>query len=570
MRAPLLDIVRLSGNPVFVRFCRSRLRLRKSIFWYLLTLIVTTFVVALIYIIRTNSFTPPQVAARGLWIPVLIIQGLILMFKGTGAVSAGLIQDKIDQTLDYQRLTPMTPIRNLAGYLFGLPVLEYVMFALTLPHLVFVVVVGDIPLATVLSVYVAFFTCVLLYHTMGIAAGMVMRRWFLGYVVAILLVLFVNVILPLFISQFGLKFFQYLSVWPVIGQKVLPVVVSASGLAFLASQNPFFSMGNDVPFFNWALPPFLFALLLQGSLIATFATMVLRRWQVSSRHSLSKPYALGFLGAFVVVLIGNVWPMITGRYMPFALFGQTDIDELGPVIVIGLPLVYSLVTWVLCFVLFAIVIPTHHSYARGIRRAMKLGRSAARPWDDDAGSLAFLALYAAVALGGFWVMFHEISAAGFLDDFQPSSHGFWRLPLALGLGIFYTALTVQVLELKPTVLVILLVGLLPILVAIVLSASMEQLAALQAMIASISPLAFVLMSGLLPLDAVVPIEAEEQFSAMLTGVNSGLVFLLLQIAFLWARWEKQKRADYAASIARETELAQSGGPTNRRLRGSVS
>jgi hypothetical protein len=142
-------------------------------------------------------------------------------------------------------------------------------------------------------------------------------------------------------------------------------------------------------------------------------------------------------------------------------------------------------------------------------------------------------------------MFEQIAAAGFLGDFQPSAHGFWRLPLAFALVVFYTALTVQVFELKPTVLVILLVGLLPILVAIVLSASMEDVDASHAVIASISPLAFVLMSGLLPLDAVAPVGVEEQFSALLAGVNSGLVFLLLQIAFLWVRWEKQKRADYA-------------------------
>src|SRR5690606_36473421 len=140
----------------------------------------------------------------------------------------GLIQDKIDQTLDYQRLTPLSPLRNLVGYLFGLPALEYAMFALTLPHLASVAVVGQIPALTLLSVYCSFFVCVVLYHMTGIAAGMVMHRWIFGYMLSILLVLFVNVILPSLVSQLGLKFFQYLSVWPVIGQKVLPVVTGSS------------------------------------------------------------------------------------------------------------------------------------------------------------------------------------------------------------------------------------------------------------------------------------------------------------------------------------------------------
>jgi hypothetical protein len=554
--AELLALVQIWRNPAFLRFWRSRLRLRKAIFWYLLTLIVTSFVVSIVYIIRTNSFTPPLNAARSLWIPLLIIQGLILMVRGTGSVSAGLIQDKIDETLDYQRLTPLTPIRNLVGYLFGLPVLEYVMFALTLPHLVFIAVVGQIPIGTLLSVYLAFFVCAMLYHTSAIAAGMVMRRWFLGYIVGILLVLFVNLVLPLFIAQLGLKFFQYLSVWPVIGDNVLPLVLSGTRFARTVSENPFFSMANDVPFFNWSLSPLVFTLLLQGILVLTFATMALRRWKSASRHSLSKPYALAFLSAFILVLLGNVWPIITHRFMPFALFGETNMDRLGPVITIGLPLVYSLVTWLLCFILFAIVVPSRHSYVRGVRRALKHGRTAARPWDDDAGSLVFIALIVAVALGGFGVMFREISISGFLDRFEGSEYGFWRLPLAFALVVFYSGLVLQVLELKPTVLVILLVWFLPILVASVFSAAQQDVGYAQAIIGSISPLALVVVSGILPTATVAPGGIDEELAVALTGANSGLVFIVLQIAFLWVRWHQQKRADYAA--CRSVAVASSG------------
>jgi hypothetical protein len=540
MTAQLLDVVRLWSNPPFLRFCRSRLRFRKSVFWCLLTLIVTTFVVTLIYIGRTNSLTPPQDAARSAWIPILIIQGLILMVKGTGSVSAGLIQDKIDQTLDYQRLTPLTPIRSLVGYVFGLPVLEYVMFTLTLPHLVAIIVIGAIPLSTVLSVYLAFFVCVVLYHMTGIAAGMVMRRWIWGYLLSIFLVIFVNVILPTFISQLGFKLFQHLSVWPVIGQKVLPLLVSEAAFARV-TQNPFFSMSDGVPFFNWTLSPFIFTLLLQGVLITTFAVMALRRWQSSTKHSLSKPYALCFLAGFIAVLIGNLWPIITRQYMPFALFGERDIEDLGEVVTIALPLAYSLVTWLLCFILFSIVIPSHHAYVRGVRRAVKLERAAARPWEDDAGSVAVMAVFTLVALAGFWVIFHQIAASGFLDTFRASIHGFWRLPLAFGLVVFYSALLLQVFEIKPTVLVVLLLWFVPILAAIVLAAAAQDVSGPLAVVASISPLALVLSSGMLPLEGVVPIDAEGEFFAFLVGANTGLVFVLIQIGWLWHRWNRQRR-----------------------------
>lgn len=547
MTAELLATLKIWENPAFLRFWRSRLRFRKAIFWYLLVLIVTTFMISITYITRTNFGTPPQAAARGLWLPLLIIQGLILMIKGTGSASATLIQDKIDETLDYQRLTPVTPLRNLVGYLFGLPVLEYMMFALTLPQLAFIAIVGRIPVVELLAVYTAFFVCVILYHTTAIAAGMVMRRWFLGYVVGILLVLLVNVILPAFISQLGLKFFQYLSVWPVISDHVIPLTLSGQVFSRAVAQNPFFALANDVPFFNWSLPPLAFTLLLQSTLIVTFGTMALRRWKSATRHSLSKPYAVGFLCLYVVVLLGNVWPIITRRSMPFALFGENNLERLGEVITVGLPIVYALVTWGLCYILFAIAIPSRHSYVRGIRRALKHGRTVARPWDDDADSLAFIGAVAAVALLGYGVLFHELSSAGFFDDFTNGVTGLWRLPLALTLVIVYAGLVIQVFELKPTVLVILLVGLLPILVAIVMAAAAQNVGYPQAIVASLSPLALVIGSAMIgPATAMAPTEIDRELGIALTGANAGLVFIVLQIAYLLVRWQKQKRADYAA------------------------
>jgi hypothetical protein len=538
MIARLLEYFVLWRNPVFVRFCRSRLRWKKSIFWYLLTIIVTTFVTALIFILRTNNGTPADLVARGLWVPLLIIQGLILMIKGTGSVSAGLIQDKIDQTLDYQRLTPLTPLRSLLGYLYGLPILEYAMAGLTLPHLLFAVVVGGIPLTALVSVYFLFLLCVTLYHMTGIAVGMVMRRWLWGYVVSIFMVITVNMFLPTFISQFGMKFFQFLSVWPVIGQKVIPLTAAPGALA-IATQNVYFSMAAEVPFYNWRLSPFVFTLLMQGSLILTFGLMALRRWQSSTRHSLSKPYALGLVGAFVVLILGNVWPAITGQYSPFAIFGQQSIEDLQQPLAVGLPLVYSYATWTLCLVLFAMVVPSHHAYVRGIRRALKRGRTETRPWEDDSGSIAFMFLYVLVVLAGYWVLVGRISAAGFYDGMADPT--LWRLPLALGLVLIYTILLLQVVELKPAMLVILLLWFLPILVAIVLGAAMQAMATPQTVIASLSPIALVAMSGLASLAGSVPTSIDDEFGMVFTGAHTGLAFIVLQVAFLAVRWHGLSR-----------------------------
>ncbi len=542
MTTYLLSIFQIWRNPVFIRFCRSQLRLRKSIFWYLLTLIITTFVITLLYIIRTNSGDSAQEAARVLWLPLLIIQGVILMAKGTGDVSAGLIQDKIDQTLDYQRLTPMTPLRSLIGYLFGLPIQEYVLVALTLPHLLFVVIVGRIPLGALGSIYLIFFSCVVLYHLIGIAAGMVMRRWIWGYLLSIFLVVFVNGILPTFIAQLGLSFLRYLSIWPVVGQKLLPVMLSPRAVERLSDSNPFFSMADAVPFFNWELSAFAFTLMLQGALIVTFFVMALRRWESASRHLLSKPFALVFLCGFLVLVLGNLWPAITGRSLPFALFGNSSIEDLKDVVGTALPLVYVLVVWGLCMMLLSITIPSHHDYLRGIRQALKRGRAVARPWQDDSASLTFMSLFVVVALLGYWILFGELSQAGLRDTQIAAGTSSWHLPVVLGLVVFYTILLLQVVEMRRAMLVALLLWLLPILVAIIWSANTQELTSTQTVLASLSPFALVLMAGVLPIEGFLPDDVGGGMSVVLTGVYTGLLFVCLQIGVLWWRWRVLQRS----------------------------
>jgi hypothetical protein len=212
--------------------------------------------------------------------------------------------------------------------------------------------------------------------------------------------------------------------------------------------------------------------------------------------------------------------------------------------------VYALVTWTLCYVLFAIVVPSRHSYVRGIRRALKHGRSAARPWDDDADGLAFIGIVVAVVLAGYGVLFRELSVSGFYDDFTTGVTGLWRLPLALALVVVYSGLVIQVLGLKPTVLVILLVGILPILVAVVMSAAAQDVGYAHAIIASLSPLALVVGSAMLPMaDVMAAGEIDPELAIAMTGANMGLVFIVLQIAYLLVRWQKQKRAGYAGCRA---------------------
>ena len=87
-----------------------------------------------------------------------------------------------------------------------------------------------------------------------------------------------------------------------------------------------------------------------------------------------------------------------------------------------------------------------------------------------------------------------------------------------------------------------LLWLVPILVAIVFAASIQDLTRVQTVLASLSPLAALLMGGLLPLESVVPVDQDGEFAALLTGFRTGIAFLLIQIAVLGLRWHQLRKS----------------------------
>jgi hypothetical protein len=304
----------------------------------------------------------------------------------------------------------------------------------------------------------------------------------------------------------------------------------------------FFSFANPVPFFEWTLSPFVFTLLLQTGLIVTMATMAIRRWQKEDKHSLSKVYALGVLAAFLLLLIGNIWPVITRDFLPFPILGETDLDSLAVPISIVLPLMYTVLILVLCVFLFANTVPTHNAYVRGVRRAKKLNRRAAWPWEDDAANIPFMCLFVLLALTGFWVVYHQMSSANYLDFLEGTRYGAWRLPLAFALVLFNAFLLLQVLERRGTVLTCLLLWLLPVLIGVVSAAAMEQLTSLHTVLASLSPLATMLMAGVLPIEATIPFNPPDEFNALYTGSTVGLIFVAVQSGLLVLRWRQLRRS----------------------------
>ena len=167
---------KLWQNPVFRRYCRSRLRLRGLGVSLLLAVLIAGFIVAMATSVGVGSGMKESDAARTAIIPLMVLQSFILFVLGTAQVAGGMTAERDEGVIDYQRLIPMSPLSKVVGYLFGLPVREYAMLAGTLPFTGWALSRGAVGWDTWLPLYGIIFTSALLYHFTGLLTGTVARN----------------------------------------------------------------------------------------------------------------------------------------------------------------------------------------------------------------------------------------------------------------------------------------------------------------------------------------------------------------------------------------------------------
>ena len=165
------------NNPLVLRYCRSRLRRKSLAGWIVMTLIMTAFVFFISHWAGTDQLEMTVASAARLpVIPLLMMQGFILFFLGTGAVASGMTAEEDEGVIDYQRLTPMSPISKVIGYLLGLPVREWILFLVTLPFSFWCFWKGQIPLEIFGELYAVVVSTALLYHMTALLAATVMKN----------------------------------------------------------------------------------------------------------------------------------------------------------------------------------------------------------------------------------------------------------------------------------------------------------------------------------------------------------------------------------------------------------
>ena len=498
MNLPRLSHVSLSpnstwkiwGNPIFRRYCRSRLRPQGLGIALLISVLIAAF---LFCISRATGQYRANLnlvdAERTAFIPLLVFQALVLFILGTAQVAGGMTAESDEGVIDYQRLIPMTPLSKVFGYLFGLPVREYAMVFATLPFTAWVVWRGEIASNVWLPLYLVFFSSALTYHLTGLVAGTVVknRRW--AFLVSMGLVLCLYTVIPQ-MARFGLVFFKYLTITPVF-EECLPGILPQTAASLVATGQ---SLAPEVKFFNLDFSEMVFTLFSQSGLILTFIMMLYRRWRRTESLLLGKCWATGFFIWVQILLLGNALPLIdSGKVFPtreitrqlkFLRSGWAP-ESWEAVTISG---IYGLVVLLFLWVLIRIITPSSNLQIRAWQRARKQ-RNTRLSFQSDAATAFGFVLVMALAGAGAWFIFtraviesrwfpgHEVPLAVF---------GFFAIVMLSG-GLGFHAM-LESKGGKVVGLAVIFIGVVPLMIGAILSVSSNRLMPIASWFFGISPI----------------------------------------------------------------------------------
>ncbi len=551
-------------NPILRRYVRTRLRPRGLGAALLITLLIAGFIFALSRTIGLRQLewaeryaaTRPGVAAvipsmadieRYCLLPLLAFQAFILFIVGTGQVAGGMTSEADEGTMDYVRLSPMSPLAKVLGYLFGLPVREWIMFAVTLPFTAWGLWRGAVPAGNWIPVYAVVLTAAVLYHLTGLTAGTVLRnrRW--AFLVSMGAIFLLYTLVPQ-LANLGLVYFEYLTIWPVLTEN-MPGFLPADAAAALKAVR---SLMPDVRFFNLGFPEAVFTIFSQLVLCLTFLVMLWRRWRRAESHLLGKAWATGLSVWIQIVLLGCSVPLISSGLlfvsrrisMRFRMpGGSPDLGE--AILMIS---IYGTVTLLAVILLALLVAPGREAQDRGMRRAARFGRRGVPSFADESSAVRFVIIMAVAGASG-WTIFAQrvIGSHWFPGQELPV----WT-PLVFALVLLTAGLCCTLLyELrgaKGLFLGVIFAGVVPILAGVVMVAASSKLSAASVWITAASPL-------LTPANAVATVLPDglgDQQSMRLAGPRAFVFWQgLMLIITLWllGKHRVERRTMHAAAAA---------------------
>lgn len=483
------------ANPILKRYARSRLRPASFGVALLMTILLAGFFFFLARESTARSIQNPIDVGRMPLIPLLILQGLILFGLGTGQAAAGITTEADEGVLDYQRLAPMTPFAKVLGYLFGLPIREWILFLATLPFTGYSIWKGQVPISGVLQLYAVFFMAAILYHLTGVLAGSVMknRRW--AFLTSTGLVMFLYLIIPQ-AAKFGLVYLKYVTIYPVFNEVYPSLIPRPLGDA----AEVFNTIIPPAKFFGLNFPQYVFTLISQGVLSLAMVMMLWRRWRKADCHLLGKFASTGLFGWLQMMLLGNALPLMdSGDLFPsreldrrFGRLINPDIQFWSPktweaTVMIG---IYGLVTLASLWWLTFIISSDLHGQVRGWRRARKLGNPKLPLLSDAATSVPWVIAMSMMGAAGWFIFGRALINSHWYPELSllvVTPVAMFSILICGGLGM---AALLESVGRKVTGLVVILGGILPVMLGVILAVSSDDFVALAVWLAGICPVSW--------------------------------------------------------------------------------
>ncbi|MEM8953409.1 MAG: hypothetical protein AAGD22_04580 [Verrucomicrobiota bacterium] len=293
------------------------------------------------------------------------------------------------------------------------------------------------------------------------------------------------------ISNFGLAYFRHLTLYPVFEEYLAFLLPRHQGAMLLSGR----SLLGITRFFELNLPEAVFTLFSQAVLSATLFSMLSRRWRQSESHLLGKRWATALFALIQVSLLGSALPLIhNGLILPSReftrRFGSMNLRAEwtpDPREVIAMSGAVWLVPLAILWTFTTIITPNQFTQLKCWRRARKHSRSSLGITSDPATALPWVATMAVCGSVGWFFFTRAIVKSRWFpgSNIAPFALAAFSLVFLTG-GIGFQSR----LESKGgriAGLATILLGLVPLLLATVLSTIDETIATPAIWIAAISP-----------------------------------------------------------------------------------
>ncbi|MEX2214576.1 MAG: hypothetical protein WD768_10635 [Phycisphaeraceae bacterium] len=472
-----LHSLNLFTNPLVVKCARERLRMKNTLSWGLVVIVLAAFIYAISWKSAERylgdyraDMDHATLAAKFALAALVLMQGVILLLIGTGSVASGVAQERMGRVLDYQRMTPMSPMSKIVGYLFGLPIREYFMVGLTMPIVVYAAVQAQVKLSNLLQLYLVGFVSVWLYHMTGMVAGMVSAKPWRASMITQGMVVLMYFIMPQ-LASVGFTFFLYLTPRPVFAR----LASDELGLNWGGIVNRE-DWQESVYFFDAAIHPTLFTLLVQGFLLIAMFVIVYRKWREDSQHAFTKAFAVIFFAGAQTLLVGSLWPWLTKTALLRSrnmrnLFDDFGAGRDGAGVLIVLLYIFFFVSLSVILLLVNMITPSRYTYAKGIRRSKKKSLSRV-PWLSDAASaMPYSIIFIILTCISYFVLLRLAEKGGTFHLMVPSTGSMVLLSVWFAALVIYVQAVRQLWGMRGLFMALFLLWIVPFLTYVLMHAA---------------------------------------------------------------------------------------------------